>query len=767
MQPRATEGCPRTEGWARALATAAALAAVVVFGLAWTWRPEPVGLEAAASEFSAVRARAHLEAIARRPHRIGSPEHARVRAYIVEQLTSLGLTPEIDATLVFRTEARPPRFAIVRNIVARRPGTGTGKALLLMSHYDSRGITPGASDDGYGVATLLETARALGREPLASDVVFLFTDGEEEGLLGAKAFVAEHPFSRDIGAVLNVEARGNTGPVLMFQTGDDNGALIRELGRAAPHAAANSISQAVYRRMPNDTDLSVFLPNAAALNFANIGGLQRYHAPTDTLENADLGTLQHHGSYILPLTRALAGRTLPVPKEADATYFDVGPFFVHYPSAYDLPFALVAAALVAAFVVVGHRRGALRAGFVALAVLVTMLVVFAAGVGAALAWRLATRLGGDSSLFDAAKPLVKHLFLATFVAFGAWVSLAIQARWAKRIRATELFAGSSVLGATMGVLAAAWLPGAAFSWTWPVLASMPFAIGAAIAGVFDRDTPIGILAGVASSAGPLIIVAPFIPQLFAAFGPFSAPAVAGLSALLATTSAPAVRHLLAPAPRPTAAAALALAAAAFVAANLIAPFDRDYPRPETVVFAVDADTKRSFWITPDRSPPSWARETFAGATRAPAPLPYPLGDVFAAPAPAVDEPAPEIVWLDPQGAEEGSRRVRVVPPGGTEELAILVEGVHRGRVSGVSVPVEAGSLSVRFYAPPIAGVELVLLGDPGSIITVRAASHYRGVPAGMSAGVRPAESMPRAGRRPPPNDLLESDTILVATASAR
>jgi hypothetical protein len=748
-----------------ALVTAAALAALVVFGLAWTRPPEPVGLEAAAGEFSSVRARAHLEAIARRPHRIGSLEHARVRAYLVEQLTSLGLAPEIQETLASRPGAVPSRFAIVRNVVARRRGTGTVKALLLMSHYDSRGTTPGASDDGYGVATLLETARALGNESLASDVVFLFTDGEEEGLLGATAFAARHRWARDIGAVLNVEARGNTGPVLMFQTGDGNGGLIRELGRAAPHPAANSISQAIYRRMPNDTDLSVFLPNAAALNFANIGGQQRYHAPTDTVANADLGTLQHDGSYILPLTRALAGRALPMNKEADATYFNVGPFFVHYPSAYDLPLAVVAVALVAVFVVVGHRRGVLRASFVALAVLLTMLVVFAAGAFAALGLPLMARLHGGAPL-DATRPLVKHLSFMTFVVLGAGVSLAVQALLAKRFRATELLAAGSVIAGTIGVLAAASLPGSAFGLTWAVLASMPLAIGAAITQVSERDTPMGILAAVASSAPGLVMVAPFLPQLFHAFGPPVTPVVAGLSAFLAILSAPAVRHVLAPAPRVTAGVAFALAVAAFVAANLVAPFDRDYPRPETVVFAVDADTKRSFWITPNRSPPPWARETFAGAIREPAPLPFPLGDVLAAPAPAVDEPGPEIVWLEPQSAE-GRRSVRVVPPDGAEELAIVVEGVRRGRVSGVAVPVEAGILAVRFYAPPRGGVELELDGDPGTVVTVRAASQRGGVPAGMRAGGRPAESMPGGGMRPPSTDLLESDTTLVATASVR
>ena len=61
----------------------------------------------------------------------------------------------------------------------------------------------------------------------------LITDGEEAGLLGARAFVNGHPWLDDIGLVLNFEARGNGGPVLLMQTGHENGWLVREFAKAA------------------------------------------------------------------------------------------------------------------------------------------------------------------------------------------------------------------------------------------------------------------------------------------------------------------------------------------------------------------------------------------------------------------------------------------------------------------------------------------------------------------------------------------------------
>jgi len=103
---------------------------------------------------------------------------------------------------------------------------------MLVAHYDTVSRSPGAADDGAAVAALLETLRALNAgPPLRNDLIVLITDGEEPGMLGARAFVAEHPWLRDVGVVCNFEARGTRGPSIMFETSSDNGRLIREFAR--------------------------------------------------------------------------------------------------------------------------------------------------------------------------------------------------------------------------------------------------------------------------------------------------------------------------------------------------------------------------------------------------------------------------------------------------------------------------------------------------------------------------------------------------------
>ncbi len=107
---------------------------------------------------------------------------------------------------------------------------------------------------------------------MRNDVIFLLTDGEELGLLGAAAFVNEHPWAKDVGVALNFEARGTGGPVRMFETSEQNGWLIRRFAQAAPYPRTDSISYEIYRSLPNDTDLTVFKRHGyAGLNFAFIG----------------------------------------------------------------------------------------------------------------------------------------------------------------------------------------------------------------------------------------------------------------------------------------------------------------------------------------------------------------------------------------------------------------------------------------------------------------------------------------------------------------
>src|SRR6266849_6361259 len=211
------EGVP---GPVARLAIALWLISLLWLGVASVEPPPVVPEIAPATEFSAARAMRHLRVIAAKPHPVGSLENQKVREYLVEQLSRLGLDTQVQEATGFA--AGGSIAATVRNIVARKKGATPRPALALVAHYDSVPAGPGAGDDGAGVAALLETARALHADPapMHNDLLFLFTDGEEAGLLGAQAFIAENPSAKEVGLVLNFEGRGDSGPSLMFETSE-------------------------------------------------------------------------------------------------------------------------------------------------------------------------------------------------------------------------------------------------------------------------------------------------------------------------------------------------------------------------------------------------------------------------------------------------------------------------------------------------------------------------------------------------------------------
>jgi Peptidase family M28 len=261
------------------------------------------------------------------------------------------------------------------NIAARIKGSGKPglKAVLLVAHYDSVPDAPGACDDGSGTAALLETIRSLKAGPLPKrDIIALFTDGEEIGLIGSKVFVGEsrggigpgHPWMADVGLVLNIEAAGNRGACCLFETSEHNGWLVREFARADPVAIGNSLSSAVYRLTGGATDMNSFLAaGVSGLNFVFFEGKECYHTPLDTPSKLDGRSLQHQGLHSLTLSRHFGNLEQDDPREPDAVYFNpVGHWFVVYPGSWVKPLAIGATVLYAGVVFLAWRSGRVKAG---------------------------------------------------------------------------------------------------------------------------------------------------------------------------------------------------------------------------------------------------------------------------------------------------------------------------------------------------------------------------------------------------------------------
>jgi len=275
---------------------------------------------AAPGEFDTHRATARLQRVLgdQRPHPVDSAANDQVRERLLVELRVLGLTPRVtDAfTCNGSDKAQTVSCARIRNVVATI-GPAEGRHVLLVSHYDSTPTGPGAADDGIGVASMLEVAALLRDRPLKRPVSLLFNEGEETGLIGARAFLHADPLAARVDTLVNLESRGTTGPAIMFETSRPNGRAIGHYQRSVDRPAANSMTTDFSRLIPNQTDVAVLKERPwNILNFAIIGNETRYHSPDDTIANLDPRSLRHMGEQVLQVTADLAsGRAAPAASE--------------------------------------------------------------------------------------------------------------------------------------------------------------------------------------------------------------------------------------------------------------------------------------------------------------------------------------------------------------------------------------------------------------------------------------------------------------------
>jgi hypothetical protein len=339
----------------------------------------------------------------------------------------------------------------------------------MVAHYDSVAQSFGASDDGSSVATLLETLRTLkAGAPLQNDVIFLFTDAEEPGLLGAKSFVAEHPWAKDAGLALNFEARGNTGPVIMFETSDNNGWLIDEFAKAAPYPVAHSLSYEIYRLLPNDTDLTIFKDaGVSGLNFAAIDGITHYHSPLDNLSSVDANTVQHQGSYAVGLTRHFGNLDLNQTGTRNDVYFDLfGRKLVHYSSFWVIPLTVLVCALFVTLLILGLWKRRLTARGIFLGSLSLLVSILVAAVAGLVLWKVIWMFGPSLEV------LQSRLFLFGFVVVAVATTAVVYIFMGKRANPGSLAVGAILWWLLLTLVISVLIPGGSFLFHWPLLFSM-------------------------------------------------------------------------------------------------------------------------------------------------------------------------------------------------------------------------------------------------------------------------------------------------------
>jgi hypothetical protein len=654
--------------------------------------PPPLPTTAPAAAFSAERALPPLRRILAAagdgvPHPAASAAGARVRDAVVAEFRALGLEPRVADSLSCN---RYLTCTPVSNVIARVPGRAAGHAVLVSAHHDSVPAGPGAADDGSGVAVVLELARALRAEPADSDVILLVDDAEEAGLGGAEAFLAG-PGAREVGAIVNLEARGTSGPSLLFETTGPGGAVVGALADGARRPVGSSLLSTVYRLLPNDTNLTVLrrLPVPGG-NLAFIRGAARYHTPADDLAHLDPRSVQHQGENALALVRGLARAAAP---GGEVVWFDLlGVHVVRFPVGAALPLALASLALALGLAFAEARRGRARGAGIAIAIVAVPISVAAAAL---LGFGIGRATGLDQILrpwVATPGPLVAAGMLAGLAAAALPACLPGRLAGPHALRAgvrVALAAGATALAAT--------LPGASYLLLAPALVG---GLGALLVAGNDRRAPVADLATLLAAG---LVLLPPAWLLEPALGHAAAPAVAAVLALVALPLSPLVAGLPRRGKVASVAAPAALAAACLAVTLALPVADADAPAKVIVYFHQDADsgTARILASSDVGRLPSPVREAAPFSANAEVRFGWgTLRPAFAAEAAPLPLPGPvldRVVATRDGDAVHFQARLRSLR--GADELQVVVPpsaAIRSFQVDGVPVPPPVPKLS-RWY----------------------------------------------------------------------
>jgi len=735
-------------------------------------RPPAAGNSASgAADFSSARAFEQVRQIALKPHPPGSAEHARVRDMIRQELAKLGVSSEIETGT-----AANPRIATrfrtavpagtVENIIARLPGRDSTKPILLVAHYDSVQNAPGAADNGSGVATLLETLRALKAEnPLRNDVVFLFTDGEEAGSLGARLFAQEHAQSTpEFGLVLNLDARGVAGQAWMFETTAGNQRLIREFAGTAPYPSANSFTGDLYKLLAADTDFTE-LKHAAlfGMNFAFIESPAYYHTMGDSAANLDQRSLQQEGANLLAMVRSFGEkdfRASPQATTRDSVYFNLpGWILVRYSHSFVWPMFFLAASGLIVATVVAYRRKLVSLSGIVFGMLIS--------IGNLIVCFIAINVMGASITSAHAPHWAENVYrpgafeLATLALAFATVCFVYILAFSYR-KPLSLAVGSLWIFLGLLAITSALAPGMTYLAFWPLLAGLAPLAWQLYAKSDQGRTKLVLDAVCAITA--ILILGPAIYLIHQAI-PLKGTALAGMvTALLLSLLLPQI-HSVTQIHKWILPGAGALAFILFVAiGGYRASFDAQHPIYDTLVYAADPDHGEAVWATSDPSTDSWTSQ-FIGKDSAKGELPkYSLYDVLGrqqkllyAHAPSTDLRPPAVDILEDQTiGSERVLRLRLRSQRRASELTFTLtpqDAILDATCNGVSLTDPAPSKNapaakdwrLHYFGLPEQGIEVRLRLRAGSTASFTLVDASYGFPnlANTALPVRSSINTPR------------------------
>lgn len=755
------------------------LLALLVWASTLQLRTPDVAPESApATDFSAARAMEDLRAFAVEPRPIGSTGHLATQRYLVAQIESLGLVAEVQTTTVVVESETGEGFGAgtVTNILTRVPGAASTGAIVINAHYDGGSTGPAASDNGAGVVVALETLRAVvAGEGLRNDLIIVFADGEENGMLGAAAFVQQHPWAQDVRLAINSEAQGTGGPAMLYATSEENSWLVREFLDVVPHASAYSLMPEIGWLVPGarlECDLGEYTAaGIPGFGFVYAHDTPAYHTILDNTDRIDPGSVQQEGDATLALVQHFGRMDLNVIEQSgNRVFFNILPgTVVHYPYSFALPLAALVTVLVALLAVVGVRRDAMTlrglVGGTFAFFGATLLTVLLTG----LTWFAIRTLNSDYQVrLIGSYQSTLYVVALTFASVAIMATLYLLLR--RKVSLLNLATGVLLGGTLVLWFTSVTVPGISYIVAWPLLFGiLPVAWILLVDESRQRVWARMLVLSVA--AMPAILILPGtlyqIVGLVNRFEGLTGFPLVGITMLfVAPLAGLFLLHLdmleeLTGGRRwviPAVAAAVAIALIGW--GNATSGFDAEQPRPNQIAYYLDADTAQASWVSYDTRLDDWTAQFFpANPERSdPGSRLFDGMTGYVGPAPVAAVHQPEIVVLE--DTVNGTTRslvltVTTAPGGGHMQI---VELEAQGAILAASVkdqPLDVvadlgapdGELTVAYVNSPDAGWTLAVTVESTAPVAITIEDATYGLPEipGTVVTPQPDDMMPAPG----------------------
>ncbi|KAJ3063381.1 Endoplasmic reticulum metallopeptidase 1 [Podochytrium sp. JEL0797] len=301
------------------------------------------------SGFPGADAYSMLKEIAQIPHPIYSAENIRIYNLLLITLNeykNASVVPmevmEFDTTL-----DHPQLFAYF-------PGT-TNSTVLVSSHFDSREMSPGASDDGSGTVVMMQLAKLFanghgfnGANGHRNSLLLFFNNGEEShpnrtnptqkiGRQGSRNWVKSEEWRGLLNSVrmfLNLEAGGAGGKPILLRCSIDK---LTEVFSTVPYPHMNSFGGAFIEVLKSATDYEIYEDyGIPGLDLAFYQNRRYYHTADDSLDNISPTDIQFMGANSLAIVRSVidAEWVDALRVESSAPFFSLfegSPMIVYHP----------------------------------------------------------------------------------------------------------------------------------------------------------------------------------------------------------------------------------------------------------------------------------------------------------------------------------------------------------------------------------------------------------------------------------------------------